>query len=348
MRLDRLRNPDSRALPCAAAVLGLGGGLPGCDLGSPHVDSGVGPALHVIATYPKSGQGEECGLDASDDCGVPVDGPIELRFDRYLLPKTANRQAISVYTGTLANGSFLTPRYDVLERVVTYRPAFGSQFVPGVVYQVKIVLPKDDPSGAGFRAFDGAELEPGPMELSFSFRTSRKARPPQPAGASPTCDGAVRVLTEAGCADCHAGKRDSPFGLSLGSTDGLRDTAIGQVAHQASNWAIPGSAVADAPRFGTGMALIDAGDPAASYLVYKLLENPHNFAESTDGPCSTTHLVRMPRGVCPLAPVAERNRLAAWFVEGDPMPPDASGLPNGLADLRTLTAFIETVTDLCN
>jgi len=30
------------------------------------------------------------------------------------------------------------------------------------------------------------------------------------------------------------------------------------------------------------------------------------------------------------------------------MPPDATGLPNGLQDLRDLAAFIESATDLCN
>ena len=305
--------------------------------------------MHVIAIYPKSGAGEECGSNAPDDCGVPLDGPIELRFDRYLLPKTVNRDAIRLYSAfPETTSAFLTTHYDVLERVVTFRPAFGGQLIPGVVYQLKIKLPKEDPSGAGFRAFDGAALEPGPVSLSFSFRTSRKAGPTPQAITPPTCDGAVHELTAAGCVRCHAGKRDSPFGLSLGSKSALRDTAIGQVAHEASTWAIPGSAVADAPRFGTGMAIIDPGSPATSYLIYKLLENPHNFAERAAASCTTAYRVPMPRGVCPVAPLAERNRLAAWFVEGDPMPPDATGLPNGLQDLRDLTAFIESATDLCN
>jgi hypothetical protein len=263
-----------------------------------------------------------------------------------LLPKSANRQALSVYSGTPANGAFLSPRYDVLERVVTFRPAFGSLFTPGVVYEVKIVLPEDDPSGFGFRAFDGAPLERGHVSLTFSFRTARRPAAAAPAVSPPTCAAAVRTLTDAGCADCHAGKRDSPFELSLGSPAGLRKTAIGHVAHEASTWAIPGSAVADPPRFGTGMAVLDPGNPSSSYLIYKLLENPRNFGDGGD--CTTTHLVPLPPGACPVASPAERDRLAAWFVEGDPMPPDGAALPNGRGDLQTLAAFIETATDLCN
>jgi hypothetical protein len=97
------------------------------------------------------------------------------------------------------------------------------------------------------------------------------------------------------------------------------------------------------------MAVVDPGDPATSYLVYKLLENPLNFTDPSGGTgCKTTHLVPLPRSACPLAPAAERARLGAWFVEGDPMPPDGAGLPNGMADLRSLTAFIESATHLCD
>lgn len=319
-------------------------GLTACDLGTPGKSSVLGPPLHVVAAYPSSGEGEDCPVPAPDDCGVPIGSPIELRFDRYLLPNTVSRQSISVYTGSTDNALFLAASYDVLERVVTFRPEYGSQLTPGVVYQVELALPDEDPSGLGFHAFDGAPLEKGRVPLKWSFRTSRIGVAPPPAQEPPSCDDAVRTFAKGGCARCHAGDTEAPYGLALDSAQGLAETAIGHVAHEASTWAIPGSTPAAPPRFGTGMALIDPGGPSTSYLVYKLLENPDNFG---DGDCDSAYSVALPPGQCLAAPRAERDRLADWFVAGDPMPPGHSALPGGLDDLRALESFIQSSTAQC-
>lgn len=82
----------------------------GCDQGNPAVDPSHGPNLHVVATYPASGQGTECGpsdggVEAGSpaSCGVPINAAIELRLDRYLRPSTAVRQSIHVYSGDKDN-----------------------------------------------------------------------------------------------------------------------------------------------------------------------------------------------------------------------------------------------------
>jgi hypothetical protein len=320
-------------------------GAAACDLGSPEKSSGVGPPLHVIAAFPPAGAGEDCPVDAPDDCGVPIGSPIEVRFDRYVLPNSLSRRSISVFTGAISNSLFVATSYDALERVVTFRPQYGSQLTAGVVYQVEITLPEKDPNGFGLRAFDGAPLEKGHIPLRWSFRTARVTRTAAPAAPPASCDDAVRLLARAGCARCHTGKSDSPYGLALDSARGVADTAIGRPAHEASTWAIPGSTLDEPPRFGTGMSLIDPGSPGTSYLFYKLLVNPGNFGP--DGACATTYSVALPPGQCPVASPAERARLADWFVAGDPMPPDHAALPGGVSDLRALASFIDSSTAGC-
>ena len=228
---------------------------------------------------------------------------------------------------------------------MTFTPQYGSQLTGGIVYQVEITLPEKDPNGFGLRAFDGVPLEKGRVPLKWTFRTSRVARQASPAPPPVTCDDAVRLLARGGCARCHTGKSDSPYGLALDSARGLADTAIGRPAHEASTWAIPGSTLDEPPRFGTGMSLIDPGDPGTSYLFYKLLENPGNFGP--DGSCTTAYSVALPPGQCPLASAEERARLADWFVAGDPMPPGHAALPGGMSDLRALASFIESSTAAC-
>ena len=284
-------------------------------------------------------------MDAPNDCGIPVGSPIELRFDRYVLPSTISRSAISLYTGVPGNGIFLAPTYDVLERVVTFRPEYGSQLLPGVVYQVELTLPEKASGGSGLKAFDGAPLEKGHVPVKWSFRTSRVAVQPSAPKPLPTCNDAVQILQKSGCGRCHAGE-DSTYGLDLHSGAGLANTAIGRVAHETASWASPESPLENAPRFGTAMALIAPGNPSTSYLLYKLFVNARNF--DGDGACTTAHVVPLAPGECLAPPSAERTRLGDWFVAGDPMPPDGASLSGGIADLKALIAFIQSSTAQCN
>ena len=280
-----------------------------------------------------------------DDCGVPVDAPIEVRFDWYLLPKTATRQSLRVYSGTRANALLLLPTYDVVERVVSYRPGYGAALEPGVLYEVEMPLPSTDPNGFGFQAFDGAPLEKGRIPLRFSFRTATTTpKATIPPGASPTCADALGVLFDSECASCHAAGPNAPLGLVLDSTEGLRETVVGRVARETDLGGRSGRTLVDPLRFGIGMPLVDPGNPGTSYLLYKLLASPTAFGTGTDA-CSTTHRVVLPEGSC-LAPApSERAALESWFVAGDPMPPAPARLLNGVADLRVLQGFIARDAD---
>jgi hypothetical protein len=271
---------------------------------------------------------------------VPIDSPLELRFDRYLLPKTAVRQSLLVYSGADA-AVLLEPVYDVIERVVTYRTAYGSAFQPGLVYQVVLAVPDETADGHGFRAFDGAPLvEGGKIPLHFSFRTSRVGGASEAPAAPSTCHDALSALSDGGCArgGCHTGP-NAPMALRLDSGASLRETAISRASREVEG-PRAGVPIVDPARFGVGMPIIDPGSPSSSYLVYKLITKPENFG-SGDAGCRTTHLVPLPEGTCLPGTAAERARLQDWFVRLDPMPPAGNALA-GVGDLRTLSDFIRS------
>lgn len=264
--------------------------------------------------------------------------PIEIRFDRFLLPKTAVRQSIRLYTG--ARNSFVTlqPFYDTVERVVVYRVATGGALLGGVLYHVELVSPKADENGFGFRAFDGAPLstEENAVPLKWSFLTARAAPTPGPSTEPPTCFETWTALNQSGCtkSTCHVGP-EAPMSLRLDSSASLLSTAIGHVAHEADTGPVAGRPLVDPPRFGTGMPVLDPGNPGTSYLLYKLLIGPENFGDD----CTTRHNVPLPPGGCPMPDDGERQRLRDWFVRLEPMPYGGK-LVGGLDTLDLLQRYI--------
>jgi len=273
-------------------------------------------------------------------CGVPTNAAIELRFDRYVLPSTASRASIAVFTGRRSNSVFFDTNYDPLERVVTFRPSYGSKFLPGVVYEVQITVP-DGAGGAGFRAFDGAPLAPyakGGAPLTFVFRTAVHASAPVPAVAPSSCRDVLQAFARGGCPTCHSSAPSSTFGLALDSGASLANTAIQKVARETEDGPYTGRPATSPLRFGVAMPLILPDDPGSSYLFYTLLSNPKNFAG--EGACTTEHVVPLPNGTCLEASAPEEQRLHDAFASLDPMPPPDAALGDGIADLRLIERFI--------
>ena len=303
----------------------------------------------MVAVYPAPGEGTECGLSSPDDCGAPRETTLELRFDRYLLPATAVRQSIRIYTGSEDLTLFTQPAYDVVERVLVYSLPDGGLLEPGVRYTVELAIPKQD-EDFGFRAFDGALLAEGPVPLTFDFRTRKSETPPPdpPPPAPPTYESTCDLLDAlapasdptkgAGCSSnsCHGGK-DARMGLRLDNNEGLAQTAIDRVAHQTESGAKTGVSLQNPPRLGVNMPIIDLGRPDNSYLMYKLLRNPANFSGNPGVGCTTVHQVPLPAGECPEPSAAESERLASYFVRGVPMPYNDRS-----ADLRRLQRWIRS------
>jgi hypothetical protein len=324
----------------AGALAGLG-----CDQGEPQVEPAQGPPVGLVATFPADGAGTECLPDDPAACGVRIDTAIELRFDRFLLPGSVNRQAFAIYTGeprnAVGNQYFRDAPsvvYDVVERVVTITLDAGEFFQPHTLYTVELVLFGGEQE-YGLRATDGAPMGAGRLPLSFSFYTNGLSPEEQAAVADPnpvleepefTCVDVLGWLGEGDgqgkCSVCHDTEAP-PMGLELHSGQALLDTAIGQVAHQTDLASVTGASFENAARFGVGMPRIDPEQPNNSYLLYKLLIKPDNYRRSPrdDEKCESVHRVDL-AGEC--EPSAEEiARLRDRFVLGDPMPRGGSSTP---------------------
>lgn len=316
--------------------------------------------------YPTPELGSDCTATSPDDCGVPLDATIQLRFDRYLLPSTAVRQSIKLYTGTEDVGVFLQGEYDVVERVLVFNP--NGALKPGVLYTFELVVPTDD-DDFGFRAFDGQPLREGPVPLKFDFRMAKVAASPPfgpPAEAAPTCEEVVQIFKDAGCAGtvCHnaggstacppgQGQDDQTglcadvprMGLELNWGDGLLRTAISKVAHQTEVGAKTGVPLENAPRLGIQMPIVAPGRPENSYLMYKLLRREESFQDQSGDLCGTRYAVGFGGGCLPPS-AEEAARLRESVVRGDYMPPpgypglDDEQPANHRSKMRAIQAWI--------
>ncbi|MBM4364051.1 MAG: hypothetical protein FJ104_15330 [Deltaproteobacteria bacterium] len=264
---------------------------------------------------------------------MPRDAVIELRFDRFLLPRTAVRQSASLFSGSRDGRVFLEPDYDPVDRALRLRLPEGDLLQPGLLYRLELTVPGSDPASDGIRAFDGTPLEEGPLPLDLSFvtATAEPALGNEPAPpAAPSCEDIAALLRRAGCADCHAGATP-PLGLGLDGPPALR-AMVGRVARQTDRGPYPGRPLVNPARFGTGMPLVDAASPSTSYLLYKVLLADGAY-DVEEGSCPAP-------GDCDPPGVAELGRLREGFVRGDPMPPPGARLVGGLGTLRALAAWI--------
>jgi hypothetical protein len=321
----------------------------GCDIGEVDLRA-TGPALHVVESTPTDGEGITCDL-ADSACGVPLDRAIRLELDRPLIPASANRQSISVYAGTPGLGSpFLFPYYDVLARVLTYR--LSGWLEPKTLYRLALPIAIDR-RAAGLRAFDGAALAPGqvPTELSFFTSALPAASQPSPPFIEPTCEAVVQLLSEhcaSGC--CHGGEKPA-MGLRLDSKAGLFSTAVGRVAHQTETGNTLGVTFENPARFGVAMPIIAPESAATSYLVYKMMLSDENLAPCSGADCGFDDLPGAQ--TCMPFSTQERERIAGWFVQGEPMPPERTpaessgcgppaGRPLNCGEMRALERFINS------
>jgi hypothetical protein len=316
----------------------------------------------MVAAYPRPGQGTECRPSDPEDCGVPINTALEFRFDRYLLPATAVRQSLQVFTGDERNSVFLEPDYDVVERVLVYRLPEGGRYEPGTLYTVQFAE-SEESGDPGFRAFDGAPLEAGVVPRQYSFLTARNLNPaPIPLERAPSCEDAMRVLARGRCATegCHSGA-EPPMGLYLATLEGLRRTAIDQVAIGTEVGARSGVTLQNPLRFGVQMPRIDPGQPANSYLLYKLFRKQQNYSECVaeqvplledpnarcdtlaeqdrrclSDPCGSCYRVELPPGQCIEPPQAELLRLREWFSRGESMPLDKLDENGGVQQQRSI------------
>jgi hypothetical protein len=310
--------------------------VPACELGPRDDAPAHGPALHVVATYPSDGQGTDAAANApldcdspTPDCPVPTNVVIELRFDRFLLPGDRLGAGLRLFTGDPdANSIGLVPEYNLIERVVLFHPQRALH--PNTLYTAEVVTSTDP--NLGFWAFDRAPLQEGVVPLRFSFSTGSGPLPvaTPPVVPAETCDTMI-AGPFASCANCHVTQpgdetvppsKYPPMGLDLSSPAGLYYTAIQHVAHQAETGNSAANQGLESPeRFGVQMNIVDPGNPANSYLMYKLLAKPENYRlDASEASCVTGYHAPVSDGNCLPPSADEAAQLREWFVRGDAMP----------------------------
>jgi hypothetical protein len=275
-------------------------------------------------------------------------GPVELAFDRLLLPVTVTRQSIFL-SDTRMPPNFFTPTmaYDPVARVVRITP--DKPFTVGQTYRVQISSPSSPTDPSGLHAIDGATLDPALQGKTVEFMvTAAATAPPTP----PVIDFCKQVSPQlASCGNltqCHINNKTPAVGLVLSFRDlpATRATAIGRVAEESNTG--PVSQGQPASRlFGQDMPIIDpgdgtTGDPGNSWLLYKTL------MASNAAPGLTTTANAHSVSWTPLSDT-ERATLSG-LIPGREMPIPPLAMPLSVDQLETISLWIAQgarVPDTC-
>lgn len=236
-------------------------GSSACDTGSPHDEAHRGPGIRIVAR------------NVGADRVIPADGAIQIAFDRYLLPATILRQSYSVLDGNnqpIANSSLLQTIYDPVARTVTITGGGGRWLEPNQLYSFVLGIPEGDGDLGGFRAIDRATLDPN-QPRAFRFVAGPEAGQ---TALDPSVDFCADVLPlfNAKCAGstCHGSNARAASGLILTTTAGVVNTVIERLALGANTGARSRYEEPSRRVFGINMPLVTPGDPASSWLLYKV------------------------------------------------------------------------------
>jgi hypothetical protein len=228
---------------------------------------------------------------------VPRRMPLRIEVDRPLLPRTVSRATVRIESGV--SRPFLSVRFDLVDQVIVATTFTTSPLEPSVVYRLTI---------EGVRDLDDREL---PEPFSMAFRTGTEpGEPLAPRGAA-WAD--VEPIFERSCADtaCH-GPGAAVLGLDLSSAEAVRNTAIGRPSLQ-----FPSATSSSEGSGGTlalaGLRIIDvlagSGRPELSYLLYKMIGDPHALGEPMPPPGDRDH---------PPLTDEELRLVADWILAGAP------------------------------
>jgi len=202
------------------------------------------------------------GSDPADG-DVDVDRAPTLRvfLDRPIYPGDVHRGHAWVQSGV--RSAFLSPWFDPVGRVLTAE-LIGSPLEPHVRYRMVIEDLRD------------LDLEPMGRPYEITFETGLEATP-RPAPPAVGYDEVRPILAGCSVERCHGGDRPA-LGLDLSSPEGIQETAIGVAARQTRVGTQAGELLHGAPTL-AGLAIVDVvggvGRPARSYLLYKVLGDPH-------------------------------------------------------------------------
>lgn len=245
-----------------AVSLVLAVGLAACDSGIFRVDPATLPTEPLVML----------GANVGTNKPMPTNGAIQLAFNRYLLPSTVTRQAVTITPVGTAPVPPSIVTYDPVARTVTIQnPSPGQPWlVEGQSYRVTVKVPSEGDRG-GLLSLDGATLAE-PTSLQFLVG------PPGVPFAEPPvrlCEDVLPIFA-AKCSGggCHSdGGGTAASSLVLDTTVGLKNTALDRAA-QGSTTGGTSRPLAPGRVFGINMPLVDPGSPGNSWLLYKILLAP--------------------------------------------------------------------------
>ncbi len=246
--------------------------------------------------------------------------PIELAFDRLLMPLSIVRQTFVLED--LAGNALAPPAvaYDPVARVVTVTPQ-DNPLSDGQAYRLFVLAPSSPTDANGVRGIDGAPLDPK-WTAPLTFPIVGTAAPTSTLAVD-YCNVIQPIFNQCAGGQCHSGPMPAA-GLWLTSPEGVLATALGRAAQGSNTGPMsgPGQLPQAPPQFGIDMPIIDAtsamgqgGDPGNSWLIYKVL-----LAVPSAAPTMTTHSV-------PWVPLSagERATLANYVLGREmPFPPNPS------------------------
>jgi hypothetical protein len=278
--------------------------------------------------------------------------PIELAFDRLLLPSSLKRQTFELQD---LLGNYLQPSvaYDPVSRVV--RLCTGD-LQPDQSYRLTLQPPADGGDPNGLRAIDGALLDPTESNvLEFPVVAGTSPYTGVDACSAPAttpidfCAQVMPIFTsKCGGSVCHSGPLPAA-GLQMSTPQGIQRTAIGRVA-QGSNTGARSTTEPAGRVFGVDMPIISTSNaPGDSWLVYKLLLAVPPACSSTPGApaCDASAPgVQQPRLAVPWSILSDDERTTlSNFVQGRemPFPADPSTTPGSAKEPLTADEM-ETVS----
>jgi hypothetical protein len=252
--------------------------LAACDVAPFRATTGP----HVVSSTPADGASE-----------VDRRAVLRIELDRRIAPASASTASVRLISGGRAIS--LSLDVDVVRPGIVVTP--HTTLDPEVTYVLVI-----DP----LRDLDGRR---GSETVSISFHTGIAEDGTTPPPSVPF-DDVLPIFTErCATATCHGG--GAPIlGLDLSSAESVRRTAIG-IGAQEVRRPVDGASTYASPSL-SGQSIVEAGNAARSYLVYKLLGEPHAAGAPMPPPTGEG-------GEGALSP-GEIDRIVSWIREGALLP----------------------------
>lgn len=239
----------------------------------------------VVSSFPKDG-----------DSDVSRTGSMTVELDRRVYPQSVDRGSVQISSGEIF--SWLYVYFEPVTRRIVVGLYPDRPLEPFVTYRLAIQSLVD---------LDG-KIQPETYQLLFRTGSRLEESIPVPAVEWKTVD----EILKRSCTheSCHGGSTPA-LGLDLSSASGIRQTAIGAISNEFPKNMASAEEVRGLFSF-SGFRVIDVGvsfgRPASSYLMYKVLGDPHIVGYSM--PPRDSNLPRLER--------EELEALSAWILYGAP------------------------------